>query len=132
MITTKKIKINEPDLISKIGSLDKESFDYLGGWRIYLNGSYGFAHRLGIKKNYVDSEGDKSVLFLHFIYNVKEVGKPEVVDITDCYNRNIEKVVTESTVIFANLVDNAVGAVMDPPKYMVDELEEILKAKRPF
>ena len=107
---------------------NREYFTHLGPWRhqIYSEG-IGWAYRVGIKDNFLDSKGNLAVLIILFstaLSNQKNV--PDKI-IEKILNQANEEAIESMAKAATSICDNVVAAIQNPPEYMLKELEESLK-----
>ena len=114
----------------ELGDLSRESFSYLGDWQVFMRPNYGIAYRLGTKSGFKDSEGDTIELYLYFTLPVSRRGYSITEDDKTEMGVTLEKAMVSSTMIWSKLPGHEnkrfVSIPAEPPKYMLEELQEIL------
>ncbi|MBT5023077.1 hypothetical protein HOK51_08195 [Candidatus Woesearchaeota archaeon] len=108
-----------------LGSLEREAFTYLGEWRSAMKQGkdYGFAYRMGIKENVVDSEGDPATLIMYFVNPLVERGTVLSVEDNKDLIKNIKTLVSMTSLIQQmRYGENSVVCTLPPPEYMLNEL----------
>lgn len=118
---------NEVDL----RNLSRDFFDYLGEWGVLrAGGAYGLAYRMGVKDGLTDSEGDPMELYLHFGCPVSRKGHtitPEQIE--DMHGYLITTIALVTRVRSLARPNTAVVSIeLDPPEYMIRELDAALRA----
>lgn len=105
-----------------VGSLEKEAFDYLGEWNYDKEKNY--AYRLGIKKNFPDSEGDPATLFILFPAEMVLKGAEHDYERME---KSAQQALEALVLMQSQAEKNVMGTYLRPPEYMIKELEEIIK-----
>lgn len=119
----------EGEMPVDIGSLDKDSFSYLGDWKFFLdNGGYGLAYRSGTKEVVHDDGGDPATLVLHFVTPItrrgREMNESKVEELTE----TLKTVVTQFTVLAHQMYgENVMSYATRPPEWMTKELSDLLR-----
>jgi len=118
----------QADFPFDIGGLERDAFTYLGDWGIFMSDDgYGIAYRLGIKYGIIDQEGDPTTLFLHFGLPIKRKETTWNDEAIGRQYENFKKVIKDSTVMFAEVLDNVTAFNPNPPEYMIRELKDALR-----
>ena len=109
----------------ELGSLSRDSFDYLGEWmRFQLEGSdHGFFYRMGYKENIIDDEGDPTTAVFHFTTPFGPKGQKVPKEIIKRMESNIEETVLKFTVISKQMSGESITSVrVSLPEWMYNEL----------
>ena len=105
----------------------KESFDYVGSWRIKIRPEgQGVAHRTALIRDVEDTQGNKYLLIVHFAIPIVKKGTGIPVEfLQDLYSRVMD-LVDETSVLASERLGNVGGVYTSAPAFMQSELEQII------
>jgi hypothetical protein len=111
-----------------LGSFERNALSHLGNWKRLKKDDeqFGFYHRLGVKHDIIDTVGNPATVFLHFFAPFTQEGYSMTPEIIETIESRIEIIVNESTIQFAQILDNVIGAMVSAPDYMLEELKQLL------
>lgn len=115
-----------------IGSLDRESFSFLGHWIECLGkDGYGFFYRIGSKSvNSLNRMAPEKAFILFYNYAVKK-DKELTNGIANSISGNVRKITEEFSALYSknNHGKRAAFIIHKTPEWMVSELEEMLEKR---
>ena len=125
-----RVRVFQPnEMPVEIGSLEREALSYIGKWNIFMDKQgYGIAYRLAVKEGLKDDEGDPVTLVLHFASPIARRGLKMTPEIVQQHYEKLRQVMQIFTMqAHQSYGENILSISPEPPKWMMGELEEMLK-----
>lgn len=113
------------------GNLERDAFTYLSEWTQVTHApGYGIAYRIAVKTGMPDPDGDLSDLLILFGSPIHNKYLPFDQTIEHKLYDKMQFIMQAEVVKHAHVEKPIIGIVMDPPPYMFEELEYLLREDR--
>lgn len=106
----------------EFGSLDRSAFSQLGDWHnALMKDGTGISYRVGVKERVKDSEGDLATALIMFWLPISERGMKLDDSAIKALRIKAQYVLEQTVLLSSNDTANLIGALMNPPDYMIED-----------